>query len=167
MNTSRNTLHPIQTNNGLGLIGFTTFEEAQQYATKHGMELVGFTKRPNDMFWEEGDEAYGPYDLLYFYTNRDLYSRFFSVSEFWAYVQKTLNEMGEDEDFTLTQIDEWLCAQKRIKSQMSKMSDEEFALVWSGTNTCEILPKVAMSWHDKPNSTSYEVGCFLPYNMKE
>jgi hypothetical protein len=166
MNISSN-LYPIQTNYGLGLIGFTTFEEAQQYATKHSMELVGFTKKRNAKFWEEGDEAYGPYDLLYFYTNRELYSRFFSVSEFWAYVQKTLNEMGEDENFTLTQIDEWLCAQKRIKSQMSKMSEEEFAIVWSGTNTCEILPRVAMSWHDYINDTSYEVGCFQPYNFQD
>lgn len=167
MNTSRNTLRPIQTKYGLGLIGFATFEEAWKHAEEHNMKLVGFTKRPNDMFWEEGDEAYGPYDLLYFYTNRNLYSRFFSVSEFWAYVQKTLNDMGEDGGFTLAQIDEWLCAQKRIKSQMSQMSDEEFAIVWSETNTCEILPKVAMSWHDKTNGTSYEVGCFLPYDMKE
>ena len=167
MNTSRNNLRAIQTNDGLGLIGFTTFEEARQYAEEHNMELVGFTKRQDDIFWEEGDEACGPYDLLYFYTNWNLYSRFLSVAEFWVYVQKTLNEMGEDEDFTLAQIDEWLCAQKRIKSQISKMSDEEFAIVWSGTNTCEILPKVAMSWHDKTNSTSYEVGCFQPYKMKE
>ena len=165
MNISSN-LYPIQTNYGLGLIGFTTFEEAQQYATKHSMELVGFTKKRNAKFWEEGDEACGPYDLTHFYTNWDLYSRYFSAADFWAFVEDTLAELSEDDEWTTARIEEWLEAQKGIKAQMDQMSDDEFAIVWAN-GTCEILPKLAMSWHDYINDISYEVGCFQPYKIQD
>lgn len=165
MNISSN-LYPIQTNYGLGLIGFTTFEEAQQYATKHCMELVGFTKKKNAKFWEEGDEACGPYDLTYFYTNLDLYSPFFSAADFWKDVEDMLAELSEDEEWTPARIEEWLEFQKCIKAKMDQMSDDEFAIVWSN-GTCEILPKLAMSWHDYINEISYEVGCFQPYKIQD
>lgn len=154
-----NELQNIETLYGKGVIGFENFEGAKKYAEEHNMEVMRFERKGNNRFWSEEGTAYEPLNLLDFYTNWDLYSRFFSAADFWENVEDTLSEMNEDEDFTPGQINEWLNVQKGIKAQMDRMSDNEFAVVWAN-DTLEILPKLTMSWYDDADDTSYQIGCY-------
>lgn len=154
-----NELHNIETLYGKGIIGFDTFEEAEQYAATHGMEVVRFERKGNNRFWSNEGTAYEPLDILDLHTNWDLYTRYFSAAHFWEYVEDELADMSEDENFTPAKINEWLEVQKNIKDQIEKMSDDEFAIVWAN-DTLEILPKRDMEWYDDLHDISYKIGCY-------
>lgn len=152
-------LEEIETGIGKGFIGFTSFEEAEQYAEEHNMEIMLFVKRKNEKYWSYS-RVNEPVDVRDLLLNWDLYSSYYSAADFWEEVEDTLSELREDENFTPEEISKWLENQKNIKAQMEQMSDNEFALIWAATDVCEILPKLTMSWYDDFNDISYQVGCF-------
>lgn len=136
----------------LALIGFDTFEQAEDVANANGLTIVRLYKRDGWKLWAEQGAAWGPIKL----GAEDYGCDYMSFDSSWDNDDLTDDLRGvidgiEELDDIFTIVDFY----KKIKEELYCISDDEQVIArMYDADTIEVIKKEVMSWHDDANSST-------------
>ena len=90
-----NELQVVNTNEGKALIGFESWEQAEQIANKLGQEIIHISRRDGHHQWQLKGWMYEPFDMINDVHWADDYSIYTSAEQVAELIAE-LEEYGED-----------------------------------------------------------------------
>ena len=148
---------------GLGewaVIGFDYFEDAEEFAVRHGLEVKHFTSKYGWDFWNEGGIAYEPYTPDD-YLNKlgDDYSYADSDDEF--YIER-MKEILNNSNTNYEELTEYLKVVEEIKMEVSRCVNGQKVIVYRG-KYFETMEATMMGYSE--DQDRYAIGVFVPHNL--
>lgn len=140
---------------GKAVIGFKTFEDAEDFATRHGGEVIHLSKRDGWNLWYRGYTALEPYR-----TSASDYG-----DDYQLYDSKDLENFYEEEvkpiiaDFdSFEDVQKFLDAMKEVYEELQTIGDNQYVVTCQG-HYYDTIDKVSMSWYH--DTHSYTIGVSL------
>lgn len=139
----------------LALIGFDTFEQAEDVANANGLTIVRLYKRDGWNLWAEQGAAWGPIKLGAEDYGDDYISLDSSCDdEDLADDLRGIIDGIEELDGIFTIVDFY----KKIKEELEDISDDEQLIArMYDSDSIEVIKKEVMSWHDDANSSTIAI----------
>lgn len=134
----------------LALIGFDSFDQAEDVANANGLTIVSLYKRDGWKLWAEQGAACGPIKL----SAEDYGCDYMSYDSSWDEDDLADDLRGaidgiEELDDIFTIVDFY----KKLKEELDDISEDEQVIArMYDADTIEIIKKETMSWHDDANS---------------
>lgn len=122
----------------LALIGFDTFEQAEDVANANGLTIISIYKRDGLNLWAEQGAAWGPIKL----SAEDYGCDYMSCDSSW-----------DEDDIT----DDLRRAIDGIEELDDISEDEQVIARMYDADTIEVIKKEVMSWHDDANSSTIAI----------
>ena len=132
-----NELQVVNTNEGKALIGFESWEQAEQIATKLGQEIIHISRRDGHHQWQLKGWMYEPFDMINDVHWADDYSIYTSAEQVAELIAE-LEEYGEDEE----RIEEL----KELHAELESMPEDDIAIVLDNRVT-EYCHYTQMNYH--------------------
>lgn len=132
-----NELQVVNTNEGKALIGFESWEQAEQIATKLGQEIIHISRRDGHHQWQLKGWMYEPFDMINDVHWADDYSIYTSAEQVAELIAE-LEEYDEDEE----RIKEL----KELHAELESMPEDNIAIVLDNRVT-EYCRYTQMNYH--------------------
>lgn len=136
----------------LALIGFDTFEQAEDVANANGLTIVSLYKRDGWNLWAEQGAAWRAIKL----SAEDYGNDYMTFDSSWDEDDITADLRGaidgiEELDDIFTIVDFY----KKIKEELDDISEDEQVIArMYDADSIEVIKKEVMSWHDDANSST-------------
>lgn len=141
------------------IFGFTSFEDAEEFADKIGSCVKYFQKRNGAHFWHDNGSATEPYTYQdYLRELGDNYSVACAEELFESY-----KEQVSSSD-TFEEAEACRDTFKEIKEEMETASEDEVILLCNG-RYFETVQKSMMYFHE--DVTTYEIGVLIPFDSAD
>ena len=115
-----NGLQVVNTKEGKALIGFESWEEAEQIATKLGQDIIHISRRDGHHTWDNRGWIYDPFDMANDVNWGDDYSIYTSADEVAELIEEL--ESYEEEAERIEEL-------KELHAELESMSEGDIAIV--------------------------------------
>ncbi len=139
----------------LALIGFDTFEQAEDVANANGLTIVSLYRRDGWNLWAEQGAAWGPIKL----GAEDYGCDYMSFDSSWDEddladdLHRAIDGI-EDLDGIFAVVDFY----KKLKEELDDVSEDEQVIArMYDADTIKVIKKEVMSWHDDANSSTIAI----------
>lgn len=145
--------------NNLGdnvITGFDSFEDAEEFANKHGLTICSFTKKDGHHFWHKGGNSYRPFSSdEYIHELGDDYSEACINNED---IKMVLSQIVNDFSGDFKHIKEFIEMVDELRDAIESKCDDEVVIV-KGFTYIETVNKELMTFH--VDVTRYSIGVLL------
>jgi len=146
-----------------GLIGFETFEQAQEIANEHDfLKLARFQKKEGWGLWHVYDVGYvnEPMTITADKYGDDYYEFNDNMMSEREFIKLEVESALRDGFETFEEIEKLIERKKRIYYEIGRMGDDEKVIVQCGV-FYEIVQSPTMNWCDRPNVKFHSIGLVL------
>lgn len=140
------------------LVGFETFEEAQEFAKEHDLEIIHIKKRDGWQMWERGNIAWEAYTISAD-TYGDDYSSYTSEEVYFEQEVKVALESAESYDEVKAIMD----AAERVIDELRLIDDNE-QVITRGLDYVEVAKVTTMEYCEDVYHYAIAV---IDYNITE
>lgn len=131
-------------NTNVGIIGFETFEEAEEFAEQNGLQVVSFVRRNGHQFWQNQGWRTEPYDQLQEYLDDENYHCFYGNIEELA---EELAQLYKDSIADITdfgEMEEIFNTFNDLYDELGTLGDDCFIATDTSYRNYELLDKKTM-----------------------
>lgn len=141
------------------IIGFETYDEAEEAARRTNGRIVALSKRDGHDFWTGNDTAYGPLEInetFYPFEEYDIIKQN-QEKEWWRGMIEELTEIWRDHTPEPEDTERMISKLKEIYQKIEDLADNEQVIIHKETLDFEIEPVKKMRHHDE-DVTTYAIG---------
>lgn len=142
------------------IIGFKTFEEAEEIANQYGLEIQSFTKKDGWSLWSRtNNNAYEAMTISADADFGDNYSEFESMTED-DFIEQEIEPILKDTEFgTIEDIEEFIKSRKNLFEEIENLEDGQIVISYYGAYYETIDKKCMYFSHD---TNHYAIGLIEP-----